>query len=330
MELDTIYQGDALEIMEQVPSESVDCVITSPPYFSQRDYGVDGQLGLEGSIGEYIDRLIEIFAEVRRALKDSGTCWVNIGDTYASGGGKGISRSWANEDYHPDNPPKARIRKHQPKCLLQIPQRFSIAMVDRLGWTLRNWIVWRKPNPIPESVRDRLAVTWEPFILFAKNPRYYFDLDAIRVPHKTGPAKFNYRVREAKSKRRGAKLVGAKASSAEKERHDSGGVPIGEKPGQKGKNPGDVWTIPPAKSFSLHLTAFPEKLVEPAILAGSPPGGVVLDPFIGSGTVAAVAKRLGRHFIGIELNPETVKFARWRVATTAPPLPFAKRGGNRC
>jgi len=198
-------------------------------------------------------------------------------------------------------------------------------MVDRLGWTLRNIVVWHKPNPLPESVKDRLSTTWEPLFFFTKSAHYYFNLDAIRVPHKTGPARFNYRVREAKTGNRG-KVVGVHACPEESARYNLKGEPLSGKPSTTGKNPGDLWEISPQSSRGIRLvSAYPERLVEIPILAGCPPAGIVLDPFIGSGTTAIVARRLGCHYIGIELNPETAQIARRRIATKGTFLDFERK-----
>jgi DNA modification methylase len=242
--LNTIICGDAVKVLKKLPDECVDMVLTSPPYWNLRNYGVECQMGLEKSPQEYIERIASAFAEVKRVLKKTGSLYINLGDTYCnSHSGSGWLR---------------------PKQLLLLPPRIAIAMQEK-GWLLRNVIIWHKPNSMPSSVKDRLTNTWEYLFFFVKSPRYYFDLDAIRVPHKTGPAKFNYRVREAK---RGDKMIiGVHAKPEEMARYNSKGVMVSEKrrktanEGYKasgmrnapepsepnafhpaGKNPGDVMT----------------------------------------------------------------------------------------
>jgi DNA modification methylase len=242
--LNRVICGDAVKVLKKMPDKCVDMVMTSPPYWNLRNYGVKDQMGLESDPQEYINRIATIFDEVNRVLKKTGSLYLNLGDTYC---GVGSDNSWLC-----------------PKQLLLLPPRIAIAMQDR-GWLLRNVIIWHKPNSMPSSVKDRLTNTWEYLFFFVKSPRYYFDLDAIRVPHKTGPTKFNYRVREAK---RGDKMIiGVHAKPEEMARYNSKGVMVSEKrrktanegykasgmrnapepsePGAfhpAGKNPGDVLT----------------------------------------------------------------------------------------
>lgn len=274
--LDRIYRGDALRILRSWPDAFVDLVLTSPPYFQLRDYGVQGQLGLEQTPEEYVVKLVAICRELRRVLKDTGSLFLNLGDSYRD------------------------------KSLLAVPWRVALALIDE-GWLLRNAIVWHKPNALPRPVKDRLTTTYEFVFHFTTTRSYYYDLDAIRVPHKGT-------YRGGTPTRRPRMSGGHLARLA--------GPQIGGnfRPHPKGKNPGDVWTVTPetrAKRFiapgAPHFAPFPETICERPILAACPPHGIVLDPFMGSGTTAVVARKLGRHFLGIELSPEYVEAARRRL-----------------
>ena len=296
-----ILKGDALDVLKKIPDESIDMVMTSPPYWALRDYGVSGQLGLEPTFQEYISKLCDIFDEVKRVLKKEGTCWVNIGDTYdtqsgAMRDGKFGSKNTNNQQFIQ---PKA-----QHKCLLQIPSRFAIEMCNR-GWILRNEIIWHKPNCMPSSVEDRFTVDFEKVFFFVKDRKYWFETQYDE-------AKYDGRKQE---KMRGSAKY-------------SGNVVPGQAPhtfalrgherwqkidGKRVRNKRAVWEISTKPYKDAHFAVYPEKLVEIPISAGCPRGGVVLDPFLGSGTTAVVAKKLGRDYIGIELNPEYIKLAEKRL-----------------
>ena len=371
--LNEIHCIDALNGLKQLEEESVDCIVTSPPYWGLRDYGIpptqwrDGTssvLGLEDNVHAYVEHLLEIFGAARRVLKKSGTCWVNLGDTYG-GRTTGIPSATHNRGKSsilPDDisymPRYAHTRGRWDKCLLGIPERFMLSMLER-GWILRNRICWHKPNHLPSPVKDRLTNSWEYLFFFTKNQKYCFDLDAIRVPHKTLA---KVRPRQAIKKRatpdiRGKRLPphpGEPQSMNPRGKNPgdywpihqetrSRGALIGTRgavrvPGGKGwrghppggeariireqdsrwlspggKNPGDCWVINTKPFKGAHFAVFPESLCEIPIKAGCPRDGVVLDPFIGSGTTAVVAKRLGRKFIGLDRNPEYVKMARHRL-----------------
>lgn len=372
-----IQRIDALSGMQALPDESVDCIVTSPPYWSLRDYGMDGQLGLEETFEKYLVSLLAIFDEAQRVLKKSGTCWVNLGDCY--GGRKPRKQSGTDNPPNKPNaavfPSSAHTKNRWDKCLLGIPERFAAAMLDR-GWTLRNKIIWHKPNHMPCSVKDRFANSWEYIFFFVKSKRYYFDLDAVRVPPKTGKRAFGiFRPRKSKTEPR----FGGKSKYGQ-----FVGLAFNH---VKGKNPGDCWIVPPRPFAGAHFAVFPEALIERPIQAGCPalvcercgkpkrqtaqhggnthafnmrvqdvksgrikhqdrkasgqeiseyagkyvsptrtviiaPGchcragfepGLVLDPFMGSGTTAIVAKRFGRRYLGFELNGEYVKLARRRI-----------------
>ena len=267
----TLHHGDSLDVLRTLPDQSVDSCVTSPPYFGLRDYGEEGQYGLEASPAEYVETMRALFAEVRRVLADDGTLWLNLGDTYSSGSGGGI-------------------RAIPAKNLLGLPWKVAFALQDH-GWILRNAIVWAKANGMPVSVQDRFATKYEHVFLFSKSQRYWFDLDAVRVPHAEAS-------------------LARYASGLNKQEHPSAsgaggrdGIPAGHVP-EHGANPGDVWSINMQPFAEAHFAAMPSPLAERCVLAGCKPGGTVLDPFSGSGTTGMVAQRHGRKYVGIDLNRE--------------------------
>ena len=268
----TLYLGDALEVARGLPSGSVDCIVTSPPYYGLRDYGIDGQYGLESSPAEYVSRLCGLFAELRRVLADDGTLWLNIGDSYASGPvgtqngqcGKRATdgvRARAGMVLSAHRP----ISDVPPKNLLGVPWRTAFALQDD-GWTLRNAIIWNKPNAMPESVTDRLSGRYEYVFLFAKSRRYWFDLDAIREPHQTNLPVVD---KSARSRRAAGdstasgyiRLIGDSLP----DRFGSIGY------GAVGRNPGDVWTLPTQPFPGAHFAVYPIQLPQRCILAGCAP-----------------------------------------------------------
>lgn len=289
-----LFVGDALEVLRQLPNGSADCAVTSPPYYGLRDYGTEGQYGLEDSPAEYVERLRAVFAELHRVLADDGTFWLNIDDSYYSGRGnpgpnsadrkQSARRGWVRPV---DRPGQAW---GTPKSLLMIPERLVLALQED-GWVLRNKGVWYKPNCMPESAADRLAGVWEPFYLLTKKRNYWFDLDAIREPHSE--------VSVARSKRN---------RFAEDHSQDGIGQPNTINPAQacheKGKNPGDVWTIGTHAFPPAHFACFPVEFPARCIKAGCKPGGMVIDPFSGSGTTGAACRLLGRRYTGIDLRSE--------------------------
>jgi DNA modification methylase len=312
--LDRILCGDTHKVLQRLTSESVDCVVTSPPYWALRDYGVRGQLGLEPTFHEYLERLCAVFDEVRRVLKPAGTCWVNMGDTYASPT-KGSGGSAPPGDGIYDRLKRRsgfRVLKLKPglppKTLCQIPSRFAVAMTER-GWILRNEIIWWKPNCMPQSAKDRFTVDFEKIFFFVKSRQYYFrqQFEPVKDRERLSRRLFN---QTSKRKRvYGDKYVSAinprsaEASRLRILRH--------------GRNKRSVWRISPRPFRGGHFAVYPPELVETPIKAGCPKGGVVLDPFMGSGTTAVVARQLGRRFIGIELNRDYVRLARKRLAGAA-------------
>jgi site-specific DNA-methyltransferase (adenine-specific) len=324
--------GDALDRLCRLPDNSVDMAFTSPPYFRLRDYAADGQLGLEPHVDQWIDRLVEISAEVHRVLVPTGTYWLNVGDTYATHQSQGAAR----------------------KSLLMAPERLALRL-QQSGWIIRNKIVWAKPNPMPTSIKDRLNCSYEFVYVLTKQPHYFFDLDAVREPHLTTVSKSRTRTQRRKEAWRGPNgdtVVGLDVIKAE----GRVGHPLG-------KNPGDVWRIATG-SVPGHHAIFPVRLATRVIQAGCPEArctacrlpwrrqvirslgatavraalaptcecgapseaGLVLDPFLGSGTTAVAAEQLGRDWVGTELNPDFAALARTRIAKARPQPSQASHG----
>ena len=428
-----IYCCDVIDGLRQIPNESIDCVITSPPYWGLRDYGVDGQIGLEPTLEEYLEKLLKITAELKRVLKKTGTMWWNQGDCYGgSGCGKGDYR---NNNMRSLSVPKLYCEKPNlqlqltSKCLALQNWRLILRMIDEQGWILRNTIIWHKPNHMPSSVKDRFTNSYEPVFMLVKNKKYYFDLDAVRVPHKVCGvtdkrpmgvlrqlAQYQYKKQTHYPQDQAESFGSPRARYWRKGRgsnnpalNNRNFIPIKRNidprgndeggPGSwrvfkednpsftnpKGKNPGDLWRIPtqpaPPEIRGKFFAIFPEKLIEPMVKAGCPEfickkcgkprepimksnaekreiewhnekygegdergkrlgrmqpqksvyntsikigltdcgcnagfeSGIVLDPFIGSGTTALVALKNNRKFIGIELNPKYVEMANKRI-----------------
>lgn len=310
-----IIQGGCLEILKTLPKESIDCVVTSPPYWALRDYGVDGQLGLEPTFLKYVNKLCNILDEVKRILKKTGTCWVNLGDTYNAGGNYRGDSTDPKQVYNRASYGRVqndkKVQGISEKCLCQIPSRFAIEMTNR-GWILRNEIIWHKPNVMPSSVKDRFTVDFEKVFLFVKSKKYYFE-------QQFDIAKFDGRKQEIMrgSVKYAGEVTPGKAPHTFAERaHQRWQI----KNGQKVRNKRCVWSINTKPLKEAHFATFPEKLIEPMILAGCPKGGTIMDPFMGSGTTAVVAEKLGRQWIGIELNPEYIKIAEKRLRELQKPL----------
>lgn len=342
-----IIVGDCLESLREMPAESVHCVVTSPPYYGLRDYGVAGQIGLEATPAEFIARMVEVFEEVRRVLRKDGTCWVNMGDSYATHPGQ-----QGNGQMRGRGVTGARVGRttdrglgFKPKDMMGMPWRLAFALQDA-GWWLRQDIIWHKPNPMPESVTDRCTKNHEYVFLLTKSPRYHFDAKAIAEPVSAamlqqvrdgyeGQSTKLFEVAKAQdasaTKRRiiegarermtagkwsgeadqasGTRMVEAVARArAAGNAHDS---PFGLT-----SNKRSVWTVNTAPCKEAHFATYPPDLIKPCILAGCPQGGTVLDPFFGSGTTGMVALELGRSAIGIELNPEYAAIARARCNVT--------------
>lgn len=303
-----IRLGDCRDILPQLAAEGVrvNCVVTSPPYWGLRDYGVAGAMGLESTLGEYVQTMVGVFRLVREVLADDGTVWLNMGDCYA--GSNGIGRNDVGRNFTggggnrlgSGNPgPQGFLVREtglKPKDLCGVPWRVAFAL-QADGWYLRQDIIWAKPNPMPESVTDRCTKAHEYVFLLSKRPVYYFDQEAIRE-NGTGRTTGNLQVKGAGQP--GFEIRDGFMKVANVEWHN--------------RNRRSVWTIPSEPYPEAHFATFPKALVEPCILAGCPVGGIVLDPFIGSGTVGQVAENLGRRWIGIELSPAYTELARVRTA----------------
>lgn len=307
-----LLTGDAIERLRELPDGIVQACITSPPYFGLRDYGVDGQIGLEETPQEYVERLVAAFREVRRVLRGDGTLWLNLGDSYASQGGahggrndnqRGVGARRVHAAGGGDQAARTPPDGLKPKDLVGIPWRVAFAL-QADGWYLRSDIIWAKPNPMPESVRDRPTRSHEYVFLLSKNERYYYDHEAIKEPAVSDHPSGNGFKRPQSLSRRNADGT---PRGKDEQWTDVGGK----------RNRRSVWHIPVRPFKGAHFAVFPEALVEPMVLAGSRPGDLVLDPFAGSGTTGVVAKRHGRRFLGIELNPEYVQLAERRLEDAA-------------
>lgn len=322
-----IIQGDCIEVMRTLPDESVQCCVTSPPYWGLRDYGVDGQIGLEKTPEEYVAKMVAVFREVRRVLKPDGTLWLNLGDSYA-GSGRGYgdhgepgkqetnagSLAFANH-----KGPDAVNSGLKPKDLVGIPWRVAFAL-QADGWYLRQDIIWHKPNPMPESVRDRCTKSHEYIFLLTKRPKYYYDAEAIKEPaYGWNGSRFedgkNLQVHPNVGKQR--KPAGwDTGSGSHGSFHRDGRAKEIEytETDSATRNKRSVWTVTTKPYSDAHFATFPPDLIEPCIMAGSRVGDTVLDPFGGAGTTALVCSYLSRGCISIELNPEYVQLSKKRVA----------------
>ena len=336
----TLHTGDCLDVLFKLPDASVQTCITSPPYYALRDYGVAGQIGLEDSLEEYIGTMVEVFHAVRRLLTDDGTLWLNIGDTYcgAPGGKQGANGATSNRTACRNG---SRERNHpiaasgvKNKDLMGVPWRLAFAL-QADGWFLRQDIIWHKPNPMPESVKDRCTKAHEYLFLLSKSDRYYFDQEAIAEPATWGEANSPQSIKSPYGQgfTRTAKKVPTGWDTGEGGHRDmTGRYPKfgGEKYGESeevehrtksGKeyapngmrNKRSVWTVPTQPYAGAHFATFPPELIRPCVMAGCPGGGTVLDPFSGSGTTGAVALQEGRRYVGIELSPEYQALAIERI-----------------
>jgi DNA modification methylase len=313
-----IMQGDCLAALATLPSASVHTCVTSPPYFGLRDYGHAGQIGLEDTPEAFVGRLVDVFREVRRVLRDDGTLWLNLGDSYAasggvgqphrdSSGGIGNKGTRGQQGYHASGGGFARPNTAQgglkPKDLIGIPWRVAFAL-QADGWYLRQDIIWHKPNPMPESVRDRCTKAHEYIFLLSKGPSYHFDHEAMqematnRPPGNKKPTKGGRNYEAGADEHRTAANL-----------HNIGA--------RETRNRRSVWTVTTKPFKGAHFATFPPDLIEPCVLAGAPVGGTVLDPFFGAGTTGLVAAQHGRRCIGIELNPDYIAIARQRLGLFA-------------
>jgi len=356
----TVLEGDCLQVLRSMPDESVHCVVTSPPYWGLRDYGVDGQLGLEPTLAEHIETMVGVFEEVRRVLRSDGTLWLNYGDCYAStpnGRSAADTKALGDDDRTFRDKPFStvgpidrgkRTAKRwgggnlpatgflKPKDLCMVPNRIAIALQDA-GWWVRSEIIWHKPNPMPESVTDRPATAHEKIWLLSKSARYFYDAEAVREPAaESSLARWDQDIaRQEGSDRAHAggrtngrlKAVGGPKKDKQRghgRRHagfnDCWDAMSKEEQQENGRNCRNVWTIATKPFSEAHFATFPPDLAERCIKAGCPKGGTVLDPFGGAGTTGLVASRLQRDSILIELNPEYAEMARRRIQDDAPLL----------
>lgn len=299
--MNTIEFGDCRETMRKWAAEGIKAqtCVTSPPYYGLRDYGHDGQIGLEKTPKEYISAMVDVFQCVWNILEDDGTLWVNLGDSYSAGGRGGGQEGGiqaANKGSITGEVFGAwKVEGFRPKNLIGIPWRFAIAMQD-FGWNLRQDIIWNKPNPMPESVTDRCTKSHEYIFLFSKKQKYYFDNEAIKEP-----VKEDWGTRDRTNGKYHNEGTGLQPHSGLEKSYEMA-------------NKRSVWTVNTSTYKGAHFATFPEKLIEPCILAGAPIGGIVLDPFMGSGTTAQVAQNLGRQYLGCELNPDYCQLQNERTA----------------
>ena len=354
-----IINDNALSALKQMPDKSVHCCVTSPPYWGLRDYGIAGQLGLEKTPGEYVEKMVEIFHEVRRVLRDDGTLWLVIGDSYATGAGKvgdcpgggKQGERWKGDNYSGHRGSRGGSSKQphtgaavgpmiqpnrmplpglKPKDLVGIPWMVAFALRSD-GWYLRSDIIWHKLNPMPESVTDRPTKAHEYIFLFSKSQRYYYDREAILEPVQSGPSDIRKMIEKkdridakhfhvdagplAAANHRthigNKRAVGGRRIHGNLPGRDDGGAACNT-PNQLYRNKRSVWTVGTSTFGGAHFATFPPALIEPCIKAGSPPPGVILDPFAGSGTVGEVAISLGREAILIEINPEYIHLIKER------------------
>jgi DNA modification methylase len=333
-----IINADVFEGLAQLDDESVQMVCTSPPYWGLRNYNIEGQLGLEPTLSEHIDKMVAVFAEVHRVLRKDGTLWLNYGDAYCStdkwgGGGQNTGKQTIADD---GKVPSWAVREKRqvqpgfkPKDLYMIPNRLAIALQE-WGWWVRSEIIWAKPNPMPESIKDRPTSSHEKIWLLSKSQRYFYDADAVRecsdwtldgskMPDgwDTGPGAHGSHHRNGREKGKKQGWNGSSFTSAQDlaTKPNLGMGPCIERPGRNLRN---VWEIATQAYPDAHFATFPTALAERCIKAGSKPGDMILDPFGGAGTTGLVADKLGRNAILIELNPEYAAMAARRIHSSAP------------
>ena len=326
IEKNTIIHGNSLEVLKSLPDNSIDCCVTSPPYYALRDYGCDGQIGLEETPEKYIESLCDVFSEVRRVLTPEGTLWLNIGDSY-NGNKVGNTEVVKNKKVSESNDFHKKLwGGAKPKDLIGVPWMLAFSLRSQ-GWYLRQDIIWHKPNPMPESVTDRCTKSHEYIFLMSKSQKYYFDYEAIQEPcadqSRTNYAcgnrtnginkdrndnDFGERSKNWKPRTKNCQYDGQKPNSFHLSREN--GEPDKE---YYVRNKRDVWSVNVKPCSEAHFATYPFELIKPCILAGCPENGIVLDPFMGSGTTAIVARSLNRNYLGVELNPEYIKIAHKRL-----------------
>ena len=311
----SILIGDARERLKELPDASVNCCVTSPPYFGLRDYGCDGQMGLEATPDEFVAGMVALFREVRRVLRDDGTLWLNLGDSYNAAGRTGhgtrtgFKQATNRASSNGSDSARPNVASLKEKDLIGIPWRVAFAL-QADGWYLRQDIIWSKPNPMPESVRDRCTKAHEYVFLLSKGPRYYFDAGAIAEACESGESDLR-KMREQKPR-----IGGKHKTLVDPLSMASSATNIGQKRSVgngESRNKRSVWTVATQPFSEAHFATFPPALIEPCILAGCPTGGTVLDPFGGAGTTGLVADRLSRNATLIELNPEYATIAKRRI-----------------
>lgn len=301
-QINTILNGDSLEQLKTLPDQSVNCCVTSPPYWGLRDYGVDGQVGLEETPEDFINNLVLIFREVKRVLRDDGTLWLNIGDSYAtsspgSGGGHAKEKRTGNMPNRKRSLFDGSNLKFncKQKDLVGIPWMLAFALRSD-GWYLRQDIIWSKPNPMPESVKDRCTKSHEYIFLLSKSKKYFYDSESIKTESISKDSSNRDRDNTKLNNTPGrSKMKGLKTNHYEK------------------SNKRSVWNVATKPYKDAHFATYPETLIVDCIKAGCPEDGIVLDPFMGAGTTAVVAKKLHRNYIGTELNEEYIKIAEQRL-----------------
>jgi DNA modification methylase len=313
-----IYQGDCLDILPTLEANTIQCCVTSPPYYGLRDYGVDGQIGLESTPEAYVEKLVAVFREVKRVLRDDGTLWLSLGDSYAGGGNyRGVDSEATLSAKQRSNGGARGVSQLlgsagkeiglAPKNLIGIPWRVAFALQSD-GWYLRQDIIWHKPNPMPESVTDRCTKSHEYIFLLTKSARYFYDAAAVS---------------EEATSNQGAGVIGRGGQSSAKAVGCNGRQPQQDHSGWMGgdgetRNRRSVWTITTKPYKEAHFATFPEEIPRTCILAGSKKGDTILDPFSGAGTTGVVAEKLDRKYIGIELNPQYTKLAEDRIWNVQP------------
>ena len=308
-----ILVGDARSVLADMDGGSVHCVVTSPPYWGLRSYGGDpDMIGLEPTFDAHLDNLLAVFREVRRVLRSDGTLWLNYGDAYAGSGSTGTKGGYLQGSARGGDkrrtPPVAGLK---PKNLMMMPARVAMAL-QADGWWLRSEIVWHKPNPMPESVKDRPTSAHEKVFLLSKSRKYYYDNDAVRTPQpRSSLARYRYTLKGTAPTRH---QPGQDAERAEREKGHFA-------PNPGGANLRNVWRITTKPFREAHFAVFPPELVEPCVKAGCPPGGTVLDPFGGAGTTGLVANRLGRNAVLLEISAEYAEMAARRISADNGGLP---------
>lgn len=306
----TLHHGDALEVARTLDDGSANCIVTSPPYFGLRDYGEEGQYGRETSPSAYVETMRSLFSELRRVLADDGTLWLNLGDSYVAkpASGRGQSSQFPSRSVAGTQQSGGQSGGLPNKNLIGIPWRVAFALQDD-GWILRNDIIWSKPNGMPESIIDRLTSKHEYVFMLSKSQRYWFDLDAIRVPH--SPVSVARAQRNRFTADRSQEGVGSPNTMDPQQAVHEGG-----------RNPGDVWSIPTQPFPEAHFAAMPLALAENCVRSGCRPGGTVLDPFSGSGTSGLAAALHGRKYVGIDLNRVYLDLSI-KTRLSEPTMPFS-------